>query len=390
MPAPFFFSYAHNDALDEHVDAFFSEVSKQVRYLTAAKEDGFRDTKDLRAGDLWSDRLADELRVSPAIVCLYSPSYFDSRICAREMQIFLERRAAYLQQNTGSRPSPIIPVLWQPGDTPWSLPDFQYERPRSADLEKKGVYDVLAEQRKAEFVSIARSVAVRVKEARKGPLPELNYRPVLNGVQSAFDPPPLPPAEFDTADAASGPQCATFVYPAARAWKEWMFAPAFKPLLHISAAVARGRDLHSHQLTFDPAAANLAARLAVARERNNLLILLLDEATLGDAALAARLREFDDLDEDEPRSALVVASRGSRGALAPLLANRFPKLSLRQAPFLQADLGDEEEFARAIADCIDALRMAVVRTTRTVTRLPGATQYQALPGVTGPGGRKAA
>jgi hypothetical protein len=169
-----------------------------------------------------------------------------------------------------------------------------------------------------------------------------------------------------------------------------MFAPDFRPLLHISAAVARGKDLHSHQLTFNPAAADLAARLSVARERNNLLVLLLDEATLGDAALAERLREFDDLDEDEPRTGLVMASRGSRGALSPLLAKTFPKLSLRQAPFLQVDLGDEDEFARAVADCLDALRMAVVRTSRPVTRLPGTTQYQALPGVTGPSGRKAA
>jgi hypothetical protein len=386
--APFFFSYAHNDALDDHLDDFFDEVNKRVRFLTGTKADGFRDSKKLRAGEDWSRELAAELAVTPALVCLYSPSYFQSRVCARELQIFLERRRKYMEENPGKRPSNVIPVLWQPCEVPFALPGFEYEKPRTRELEKDGVWEVRDRKKMQEFNAIAKSVAVRVKETQKAPLPPFTPVPVLGGVQSAFEPPPLPPDEFDAADVA-GPHCATFIYPTTPQWKQWPFVPSHDPLLYISAAVAKGRDLISRQLTFDPATGPLP-RLNAAREKNNLLVLLLSGSHLTDPALVARLREFDTEGFDVV-STLVVWPPGSKTSAAQdVVGQAFPKLSQRTPPFFYPDLDQPETFALAVGESLDHLKMAVLKNPRALHELPFSSEFAALPSVVGPGSRKAA
>ncbi|MBZ5677176.1 MAG: toll/interleukin-1 receptor domain-containing protein [Acidobacteriia bacterium] len=385
---PFFFSYAHNDELgDGYLDEFFDEVNRRVRYLTGSREDGFRDTQAIRVGEQWSDELVDELSTSPAMVCLYSPSYFRSRVCSQELQVFLERRQQYIDQNPGKRPSNIIPILWQPDEIPWALPSFEYEKPRSPEMEGSGVWNVRESENPREFRVIAQSVAVRVKEASRVPLPRLRYRPVLGGVNSAFEPPPLPPDEFDVGGAPAGPQCATFVYPHPPAWNAWPFSPDHNPLLHISAAVAKGRDLISRQLTFDPAGGNLVQRLNAAREKNNLTVLLLNGAGLNDPALIASLQKCDS-EKFDTLSALVAwpGPRNSTGQR--FMEEAFPYLSTKRAPYFYPDLDQPEKFAGAVGNSLDALKTAVLRNPRGVPALPTGSDFSALPSVTGPGGRR--
>jgi hypothetical protein len=386
--APFFFSYAHNDALDDHLDDFFDEVNKRVRYLLGTKVDGFRDSVKLRAGDEWSKDLAAELATTPAMVCMYSPSYFRSQVCAQELAVFLERRKNYIHDNPGKRPSNIIPVLWQPCDIPLALPGFEFEKPRARELQNDGVWEVRAQKKMREFQEIAKSVSIRVKEVQKAPLPEFTPTPVLGGIQSAFEPGPLPPDEFD-AGLGGGPQVATFIYPATPQWKQWPFVPADNPLLHISAAIAKGRDLVSRQLTFDPAA-GLLPRLKAARQTNNLLVLLLSGPHLADAGLVARLREFDQEGLDAV-STLVVWPGGTNPAAAQItIAQAFPRLSQRTPPLFYADLDQPGKFVTAVTESLDYLRMAVLKNPQAVQELPVATQFTSLPSVAGPGSRKAA
>jgi hypothetical protein len=386
--APFFFSYAHNDALDQHLEDFFDEVNKRVRFYTGTKVDGFRDKLDLRAGEEWSKELAAELAMTPALVCLYSPSYFQSKVCAQELQVFLERRRKYLDENPGKRPSNIIPVLWQPCDIPVALPGFEYEKPRARELEKDGVWEVRARKKLQEFQAIAKSVAVRVKDAQKAPLPDFAPVPVLGGVQSAFDPPPLPPAEFDTTN-AGGPQCATFIYPATLQWKQWPFVPKHDPLLHISAAVAKGRDLIPYQFTFDPAV-GLFPRLNTAREKNHLLVLLLCGSQLNDPALVTRLRDFDREGLDTV-STLIAWPPGTKTAAAQnVIGQAFPRLSQRTPPNFYADLDQPDKFAAAVAESLDYLKMAVLKNPSVVHELSVASEFMSLPSVAGPGRRQAA
>src|SRR6266700_3474739 len=110
MATPFFFSYASIDS-DPTLDKFFAEVSGRVRKLMGINQDGFRDVVRIKAGDQWDQKLVDELTATNAMVCLFSPAYFNSVVCAQELQVFLERRLDY-KKKKGKLPSSIIPVLW--------------------------------------------------------------------------------------------------------------------------------------------------------------------------------------------------------------------------------------------------------------------------------------
>jgi hypothetical protein len=386
MPPPFFFSYAHNDALDDKLLKFFTEVNKRVRMISGAKEDGFLDTARLKAGEEWSAQVVDALRTSPAMVSLYSPSYFQSTVCGQELQIFLERRHNYRLTHAGKRPGNIIPVLWQPEKIPLTLPDFQHERPRSRDMASEGVWFVGDRGDRRQFTDIAYSVAKRVKEARDTPLPDLTYQPVLNGVASAFEPEALPPPEFDTPDATAGPDSATFVHAGASGWRSLPFAPPDQQsLLYIAASVAKGRDLRPYTLTIDPASIDLT-RLHAARERNNLLIFLVDGRSLGDTGLAAQLRAFDEAPV-EGCSTVVVWPPGTANAAA--IPGVFRRLSERQPPFFHASIDNPDRLAEAIGDSLDALQTSLLKAPRTVTPLVGPSLYQSIPSISGTPSRAA-
>jgi len=396
MTAPFVFSYAHNDALDQALDDFFREVSKRVRFLTGRSDNGFMDSEDLRAGQVWSEELSNELHAAPALVCLYSPSYFNSTVCARELQIFLDRRLMHQRHHAGSVPGAIVPVLWQPTPIPWSLPDFQFEKPRSKDLASEGVWYLRDVRRMKEFNAIAHSVALRVKEALRNPLTGLGSPPVLGGVESAFEAPPLPPLDFDAAGAGGGPQCATFVYPGTRVWSDWLFAPKYDPMLRIAAAVAKGRELDSRQLLFDASTQDFASRLVTARQRNNLVVLLVDGTMLHDAALIARLKEYDD--ESSRQEAPVAsgvpvawpAGEGGSPASRHLLHQAFPRLSVRQPPFFHGAIEHYDQFASAVAQSLDALRTVVRNHPFGGPSIPPTTPFPHLPTIDGSGSLQAA
>jgi hypothetical protein len=51
----------------------------------------FFDTEDIRTGMRWRQKLADALRKSRCIVCVWSPLYFQSQWCLSEWKTFLQR-----------------------------------------------------------------------------------------------------------------------------------------------------------------------------------------------------------------------------------------------------------------------------------------------------------
>src|SRR5262245_44919752 len=121
MPHPFFLSYARVDAHkiekgrrqpDPTFEAFLDRLSQRVTQLTG-EGPGFVD-RNIEIGEDWRDDLAEALATSKTMVCLYSPSYFKSETCGKEMQVFLDRRRRYIRENVGKKPANIIPVIWQP------------------------------------------------------------------------------------------------------------------------------------------------------------------------------------------------------------------------------------------------------------------------------------
>lgn len=395
MDFPFFLSYAHNDnrpdlqqpgVPDPYLEEFWRELSKRVRQLTGLDVDGFRDRPELKPGQEWAAELADALSTSAALVCLYSPSYFKSVYCGRELQIFLERRARYIQRNAGKRPANIIPVLWHPCAIPKTLPDFQAQLPRRLDPQKGGVWEERDQGRNKEFRQVAQDIAIRVRDASEAtPLPPLGYTPVFGGVANAFAP-PLPLLEFDAPGAPAGPQCVIFVYASMDPWEAWPYAPpAERALLYISSSIAKGREFVAHQLTFDPGRPQLIERLNDAREKNSLVVFFVNAATIASPAIRERLAEYDGRGYKTFSTMIVWPPGGRTAALEQLVRQTLPNVSARQPPYFYPRIESPDQLDRALADSLDALKMAVLRDPQNAHALPGVSLFATLPFLRGPG-----
>src|SRR5262245_22232066 len=235
MACPFFLSYARLDAKtgvsdpkpDPHFEAFLEKLNQRVLQLTGSSTPGFVDRSVIQPGQEWPDELAEALRTTQTMVCLYSPAYFLSEHCGKEMQVLLERRRIYINTYAGKKPANIIPVLWQP--VPWripkTLPDIQYKIDK-LDLDNMGVWDLADSGQKAELLAVANQIAIRVRDAADlTPLEPLPQRPRMGAVPNAFLPPPLPLPEFDSPGATAGPDSVTFVYASTVRWDAWPWAP---------------------------------------------------------------------------------------------------------------------------------------------------------------------
>lgn len=87
-----FFSYKR----DLESDSWHERVKNKLVFwlkqeLRRTNVEIFFDTQDIRTGMQWKERLADAIRQSKCIVCLWSPLYFQSRWCVSEWMSFVQR-----------------------------------------------------------------------------------------------------------------------------------------------------------------------------------------------------------------------------------------------------------------------------------------------------------
>jgi hypothetical protein len=390
MPYPFVLSYARKDAKigvaepkpDPYFEMFLERLNVRVMQLTGSEIPGFVDTHTIQPGDDWKDDLAEALRTAETMVCLYSPTYFKSEHCGKEMQVLLDRRRDYMRDYGGKPPANIIPVVWHSVTDliPKTLPAIQY-RTSKLDPEKYGAWDLGDQNLVADLQNFADEIAQKVRvAARDTPLPPSEERPVMDEVPNAFVPPfPLP--EFDSPDATAGPNAVTFVYATSTDRKKWPWAPPpRREVLYLAAAVAKGKEMKSNQLTFDLKDGSLADRLAALRRKNNVAILLLDAARLNDDDLCACIREYDRL-EEELFATIVVGKQeidpGHRARLKEVL----PYFAKRIPPHLSL-VEDSAEFDKIIASALDSLKAQALRNSQTTNPVG---KSQNLPTVNGPG-----
>src|SRR5204863_5934745 len=92
---------------------------------SATDEIGFLDVSSIKTGASWSGKIASALQTCRVLVCLYSPSYFKSEYCGKELQAFLSRVREYQREhNLYEPPQLIFPVLWlSPEELPKPLPE---------------------------------------------------------------------------------------------------------------------------------------------------------------------------------------------------------------------------------------------------------------------------
>ena len=225
MGYEFFFSYtrANNDAF---LSQFFADLSGVVRELRGEPKDkvvGFFDQQDLELGEDWDAALVEALQTSKVVVPLFSPGYFKSEYCGKELALFQQRCAAAVG---GGRTLPplIKPVIWvQPkaGGIPAPLSVGHYDLGDPSALHNTKGFKYILKQIQAfrvQYNDLVQALAEQIVEAGdRYPLARLPSVPRLKDVRPLFPEavagPPgnaAPPAA-----APSGPKHVRFVFVAA-------------------------------------------------------------------------------------------------------------------------------------------------------------------------------
>lgn len=197
----FFLSYAHTPSAgttagdpDHWVHVLFNDLCDHIMHLTdlpAGAHPGFMD-REMRSGDGWPEKLAENLALCRVFVPLLSPRYFASEMCGREWYAFNERILRARASGSGVIPA-IVPALWTHVDlntAPDSVRHIHVDQaalgPRYAE---DGIYGLIKLNRlRDEYQEAVLRIAQRiVRVATESPLaPGLPRR--YESTPSAFKP----------------------------------------------------------------------------------------------------------------------------------------------------------------------------------------------------------
>jgi FxsC-like protein len=125
-----FFSYARKDK-SVYLDDFFEKLRDEVMQkipIELPHDACFRDSDNVEIGDRWTPEMVNALNTTSVLVCIYSPSYFLSEYCGKEVRVFQSRIDEY-KKTKHDIPNVILPVLWEKPSTfsiPTCLRDIQY------------------------------------------------------------------------------------------------------------------------------------------------------------------------------------------------------------------------------------------------------------------------
>jgi len=111
----FFTSYASLDArYSDHLKKFIEDLKVNVRDRTALGIDEicFFAKEEITTGSVWVKVLGEAVRTCKVIVCLCSPSYYNSEYCGKELSVFLERDKLWAKHATNQETPFILPVIW--------------------------------------------------------------------------------------------------------------------------------------------------------------------------------------------------------------------------------------------------------------------------------------
>lgn len=332
----FFLSYARRDAKGtDKLKYFYERLALEVARAAAVPSDvdenevGFFDGETLEPGDDWPQVLAGALQSCKVLVCLYSKSYFKSRYCGQEFEIFRSRVANYVPSPDQTEPPRlIIPVLWDPPSRLPPLPDavsnLNYTHAAfGEEYAERGLYNLLKLNKMPEFENCVTELANRiVDEAARHELPQLAKLRTLRNVPSAFHEflPNTPDAGLDdltegdvpptaTLPPISGPDAMWYVYFAGRGkdyrgkrrdiscygdrggyqWKP-LLPPKEATIGAITPQVAGEQNLTSSVL---PISSELVQHLRKAEEDNTIAILVVDPWSVKVQSYNRLMRDYD-------------------------------------------------------------------------------------------------
>jgi hypothetical protein len=299
----FFTSYARADNDNSLLAKAAEDLRKRVRAKlgAASVEDvGFFDTRDIKTGAEWQQILGEALRSARVLVCMCSPTYFNSEYCAKEFEVFRLRRqqagAAFANRGV------IIPVIWEAGPMPASLSKYQYKDTGQNDAGQSEDY-------KSSGLSSLRRV--KGQRGRYAAIIEALADDIKNAIQSVPVLPPYPqsvvfdtlPRSFHNPEDKGGGLALAVIHPLGPGW-----SPAGDGLsiARTIETVASPLKLPWREILVD---ATWTAKLAEVKERREALVVVTDAAT---ATAAASRPVLEALDQAAlPFRALLVGSSGA-------------------------------------------------------------------------------
>ncbi|MGA8727192.1 MAG: TIR domain-containing protein [Terracidiphilus sp.] len=113
---------------------FCNELASTVRRIMSSNEEYFFDSKNIPPGAEWPRTLEDALQTVRSMLCFYSPKYFNSPDCGREMKAFRLRLHKFREANPGKEGFGPLGLLWESeidikSLIPPQLQDLQYNLP---------------------------------------------------------------------------------------------------------------------------------------------------------------------------------------------------------------------------------------------------------------------
>ena len=385
----FFLSYAREDA-NPYLRQFYEDLSEEVRALEGLDRDvtvGFFNGQEIEPGRFWDEAVAEALSSCRTFVCLLSRAYVNSVYTGKELEAFRRRLQASGQPTPppadGQTPSPIIPVLWCSPESLAHLPAVLSRVQQTSEAfagvyDEEGLYYLMKLNRyRDEYRDFVRHFAeVVVKSGRSQPLDAGSAAlPSLSEVESAFH----PRAGAESAEAAelsgSGPRFVNFVFVAGR--RDEMTAvrrnvDAYGDYggdwVPYRAAESMPAELYAQQCAAADGAlcAALAAdehfteRLAEAKERNQLVIILVDAWTLRLEHYARLMREYDA--HNFLNSVVLVIwdddaeTAHNRAALEMAVHHTFPRKSLDDTPYFRNNVGSPDALRKELSVALSKVR----------------------------------
>jgi hypothetical protein len=107
-----FFSYKRHNLTLEWTRGVHRRLQFWLTQEVGRETSLFVDEDCIEAGDRWPDRLRESLKLSRCMVCVWSPSYFQSEWCVSEWNSFRERERRLAMTSHGL----IVPVRFHDGD----------------------------------------------------------------------------------------------------------------------------------------------------------------------------------------------------------------------------------------------------------------------------------
>lgn len=394
----FFFSYKSDD-WDDYMKEFLEDVKAGVgRRAKRAKDDDFvfLDQGEIVLGQNWLPRLYDGLQNSGVLLVMYTPRYFTSEWCGREVEFFQRRQA----QAPGFEHPCVIPVLWDiPVDEiPGAVSAIQYkDKSLPEDYVEEGMLG-LAKRKggryKDAYVDAVDAFVEAIVRAGKQNLPQWDQAPAakaLGSVPSYFHPkPPIAgavPMPLPN-PAPPGPGTVHFYYLAASstelqaAKSSLMFyhpsgGPFWRPSLAgqqikaLAAAVAGSKELNLGY--FDqPVDATFGDRLVQARESNNMVIVFADAWSIH---LVPAYRQYAAIYDDHIRfnsCMMVVWNEGDPDLdeinsknLSGTLNQVLPTASTQQEPFFMPRIEGENTVQARLRQSLERLMHKIAEQGQT-------------------------